>query len=158
LELHGPVRFPGPSGVARGGLLPACGSRRDVAPDVARAGLHAVDDVVGIEGAGAVLEAADDRGADRAEGIALVEPPDGPLAGLRCEGGQGPAAWEAGGGVEDVVLGFREAVHDLVVGARAVELDPLGAAVGELLGRAVVDPPGADLEVEVAGDFGGRGA
>src|SRR5262249_51916128 len=104
LELHGPVRFPGPSGVGRGGLLPPCGRRRDVAPGVARPDLHAVDDIVRIEGAGAVLEAADDRGADRAEGIALVEPPDGPLAGLRIEGAQGDAASGAGGGVEDVVL------------------------------------------------------
>src|SRR5262249_11690883 len=83
-----------------------------------------------------------------AERIALVEPPDRPLAGLRIERAKRHPAPRARRGVEDVVLDVREAAPDLVVGAGALELDPLLLSVGQLLQGPGVDLPGPDLEVE----------
>src|SRR5262249_33052478 len=148
LEVHRPVRFPGLARVLRGGLLPASGGRRDSTPDVPGPDLDSVDHAVRVEGPGPVLEAADDRWADRPERIPLVEPPDRPLARLRIERAKRHPAPRARRRVEDVVLDVREASPDLVVIARSLELDPFLLAVRDLLQRPVVHLPGANLEVE----------
>src|SRR5262249_22858122 len=129
--------------------LAARSARCDPAPDVPGPDLLPVDDIVRVERSGAVLEPADDRRLQRTQRVARVEPPDGPLLGLRIEGADGDTAPHAAVDEELVVFNIRQPTHDLVVAALALGLDPLLSAVRLLLQGPVVHPPGADLEVEV---------
>src|SRR5262249_60475297 len=109
--------------------LAARSARGDLAPDVPGPDPLPVDDVVRVERPGPVLEPADDRRLQRTQRVARVEPPDGPLLGLRIEGADGDTAPHAAVDEELVVFNIRQPTHDLVDAALAPELSPLLSAV-----------------------------
>jgi len=90
-----------------------------------------------------------DRRVEISEGIAAVEPPDGPLRGLRIIRAEADttifAAWQ----LDHVVVHVGPAVHEREVVAGSFEFHPFVIVGQPLLLAAVIDLPLADEEIEI---------
>ena len=88
-KVHNPIRFPRGAGIARIGLLPLTGCRRDLRPYETYSDGLPVQCVIPIEGTHAVIKTPAYRWIQGPLGKATIEPPDGPLLRLCIKRSQG---------------------------------------------------------------------
>src|SRR5580704_3603529 len=146
--LH-PVCLPGLAFVWRSGLLPVARCRSDVGPEEARPNSLPRNHILPIESAHAIVEASNHGRIHWCGWCPAVEPPDGPLLGLRVEGPHRDTAIGSTGNAEHCIVHIAVTPHKRLIRQRAFEFRPL-VIVGEpLLQLSMMGLPLTNQEVEV---------
>src|SRR3569832_1925747 len=148
-EAHHPVLFPGPAAVGREGLAPLGASAAFMGPQEAYLDRLAVQDIVGQEQAGPVLEAAHHRRVEMVRG-APIYPPDAPKPNQTNKNPDQHHTKKDTQLIQHIVVHIAEAAENWLADGGPLELPPVGRTDQPRLQLAVRNPPSAVQDVDVA--------